>query len=364
MTQAFISVEDVRRQYQVKRGLFGRSKTLHAVAGVRFEVPAGTTFGLVGESGSGKSTLARLVLAAEPVDGGRVRVGAHDLAQLQGARRKAFHRTVQPVLQDPYASLSPQMRIADIIGEPLRVHGLATRAQVPARAEALLTLVGLAPEMARRYPHELSGGQRQRVAIARALGLEPQALVLDEPVSALDVSIQAQILNLLKDLQRARGLTYLLISHDLAVVATMSDQVGVLYLGEFMELGTREAVVGRARHPYTRALIASSESRVEAAPSAVADIPSPIDLPAGCRFQARCPHATARCAAERPQLRAVGAQHWIACHYDIAADAPAGPVDALPAVAAPAVPRRHPEPSDTPEHEETTLRGWARPALR
>lgn len=285
-------------------------------------MPAGTTFGLVGESGSGKSTLARLVLGAEPTSGGRIRVGAHDLADLRGARRKAFHRTVQPVLQDPYSSLSPQMRIADIIGEPLRVHGLVARSDVLARAGQLLTLVGLAPEMARRHPHELSGGQRQRVAIARALGLQPQALVLDEPVSALDVSIQAQILNLLKDLQRERGLTYLLISHDLAVVAYMSDQIGVLYLGEFMEPGTREAVVGSARHPYTRALVASSESRVECAPAALAlaEIPSPIDLPAGCRFQSRCPHATTRCAAERPVLRAVGEAHWIACHYDIAVD--------------------------------------------
>jgi oligopeptide/dipeptide ABC transporter ATP-binding protein len=341
MSKPFISVANAQRQYQVKRGLFGRGKTLHAVAGVSFDVPAGSTFGLVGESGSGKSTLARLVLAAEPVSGGSIRVGEHELAGLQGARRKAFHRTVQPVLQDPYSSLSPQMRIADIIGEPLRVHGLASRGEVLAKAEELLTLVGLAPEMARRHPHELSGGQRQRVAIARALGLQPQALVLDEPVSALDVSIQAQILNLLKDLQRARGLTYLLISHDLAVVAYMSDQVGVLYLGEFMELGTREDVVGRARHPYTRALIASSESRVEAAPTAVADIPSPIDLPGGCRFQSRCPHATARCAAERPVLRPVGAAHWIACHYDIgdtagtAADAPAGLAQGRPGAAAP-----------------------------
>ena len=336
MSRAFIAVEDAQRQYQVRRGLFGRGKTLHAVAGVSFGVPAGTTFGLVGESGSGKSTLARLVLGAEPASGGRIRVGAHDLADLHGARRKSFHRTVQPVLQDPYSSLSPQMRIADIIGEPLRVHGLVARGDVLAKAEQLLTLVGLAPEMARRHPHELSGGQRQRVAIARALGLQPQALVLDEPVSALDVSIQAQILNLLKDLQRERGLTYLLISHDLAVVAYMSDQIGVLYLGEFMELGTREAVVGRARHPYTRALIASSDSRVESAPAALADIPSPIDLPAGCRFQSRCPHATARCAAVRPVLRPVGKAHWIACHYDIAVDGPAGLADGL-TVARPAL---------------------------
>ncbi len=317
MSDAFIAVENVHRDYRVRRGLFGTAKTLHAVSNLSFDVPKGATFGLVGESGSGKSTLARLLLAAEPATSGRIRVGGQDVGRLDRAARRAFHRTVQPVLQDPYSSLSPQMRIGEIVAEPLRIHGLATGDALRRRVAALLELVGLSPQTAQRRPHELSGGQRQRVAIARAIGVGPKALVLDEPVSALDVSIQAQILNLLQDLQREHRLTYFLISHDLAVVAHMSEQIGVLYLGEFMELGGRDAVVGSPRHPYTRALIASSENQFERAGAAAADLPSPIDLPGGCRFQARCPHATSRCAAEKPVLRTVGPGHWIACHHDV-----------------------------------------------
>ncbi|WP_020205543.1 ABC transporter ATP-binding protein [Cupriavidus sp. WS] len=317
---AFLRAEDLRKQYQVRRGLFGKGKTLHAVAGVDFAVPAGTTFGLVGESGSGKSTLARLLLAAEPTSGGRVYVDGAPLATRTARQRKAFHRLVQPVLQDPYASLNPLMRIGDIVSEPMRIHGLAKGPALAARVDALLQSVGLAPALARRFPNELSGGQRQRVAIARALGLAPRALVLDEPVSALDVSIQAQILNLLKDLQRQQGLTYVLISHDLAVVACMSSQIGVLYLGEFVELGSRDDILLRPRHPYTRALMASSESRVDSvaqAGAAVAEIPSPIALPRGCRYQSRCPHAAPRCREQQPALRAAGATHRVACHFDL-----------------------------------------------
>ena len=319
MSAPFIAVEQLRKTYSVKRGLFGRGRPLHAVDGVSFEVEAGGTFGLVGESGSGKSTIARMLLAAEPASAGRLRVGEHALERLgrQGARQ--FHRTVQPVLQDPYSALSPLMRIGRIVDEPMRIHRLHRPSVLDARAAELLSLVGLDPAMARRYPHELSGGQRQRVAIARALGVEPRAMVLDEPVSALDVSIQAQILNLLKDLQRERGLTYVLISHDLAVVAHMSSRVGVLYLGEFMEIGSRDEVVGQARHPYTQALIAASESRVDASRAAAGEIPSPMERPAGCPFQSRCPHASARCRVEKPALRALSPTHWIACHHDVPA---------------------------------------------
>ncbi|WP_454720821.1 MULTISPECIES: ABC transporter ATP-binding protein [Cupriavidus] len=317
---AFLRAEDLRKQYQVRRGLFGKGKTLHAVAGVDFDVPAGSTFGLVGESGSGKSTLARLLLAAEPPSGGRVYVDGKPLSTRTARQRKAFHRLVQPVLQDPYGALNPLMRIGDIVSEPMRIHGLAKGPALAARVAALLQSVGLVPALARRFPNELSGGQRQRVAIARALGLAPRALVLDEPVSALDVSIQAQILNLLKELQREQGLTYVLISHDLAVVAYMSSQIGVLYLGEFVELGSRDDILLRPRHPYTRALMASSESRVESAAqggAAVAEIPSPIALPQGCRFQSRCPHAAPRCREQQPALRAAGATHRVACHFDL-----------------------------------------------
>ncbi len=356
-TPPFISVEHLHRQYQVRRGLFGRGKTLHAVSDVSFSVAPGTTFGLVGESGSGKSTLARMLLAAEPASAGEIRVDGHVVAQLRGARKKAFHRMVQPVLQDPYASLSPLMRIEHIVDEPMRIHGLHQGAALRERTHALLQMVGLAPEMGRRRPHELSGGQRQRVAIARALGVQPRALVLDEPVSALDVSIQAQILNLLKDLQRDQGLTYVLISHDLAVVATMSTRIGVQYLGEFMEIGDRDDVIGRARHPYTQALIASSESRVDASSAAVSEIPSPIDLPAGCRVQSRCPHVAPRCRQEKPQLRPVSATHAIACHFDLQ-------VLPQPAAATPASPVAKREPRQAAPETEAAHRGaggWRRP---
>lgn len=316
---AFIEVEGLQKQYAVRRGLFGRGEVLHAVAGVSFTVEQGGTFGLVGESGSGKSTIARILLGAEPASAGDVRVGEQTLDRIGRHRAKAFHRAVQPVLQDPYSSLSPLMRIGEIVSEPMRIHGLLRGAALQGRVGELLESVGLTDAMRQRFPHELSGGQRQRVAIARALGVQPRALVLDEPVSALDVSIQAQILNLLKDLQREQGLTYVLISHDLAVVAHMSSRVGVLYLGEFMELGSRDEVVLGARHPYTQALIASSERRVDAAAAVAGEIPSPISLPAGCRFASRCLHATAICRTQQPRLRALSATHWIACHHDVPA---------------------------------------------
>jgi oligopeptide/dipeptide ABC transporter ATP-binding protein len=314
---AFISAVGLHKTYRVRKGLFGKGKTLHAVAGLDFDVASGSTFGLVGESGSGKSTLARLLLAAEPATSGELRVQGRPVVSGSASGRKAFYKLVQPVLQDPYASLNPMMRIGDIVAEPMRVHGLLKGAPLHERVAALLQSVGLLPEIAQRHPNELSGGQRQRVAIARALGLQPRALVLDEPVSALDVSIQAQILNLLKDIQARQGLTYVLISHDLAVVAYMSNRIGVLYLGEFMELGNRDDIIRNPRHPYTRALLASSENRVEKGASAVSEIPSPIALPSGCRYQSRCPHATARCLHERPVLRAVGGTHGVACHFDL-----------------------------------------------
>lgn len=321
----FLSAQALQKTYRVRSGIFGASQTLHAVSGVDFDVPAGTTFGLVGESGSGKSTLARLLLAAEPATAGTLHIDGAPLSLGNARERKAFHRLVQPVLQDPYAALNPMMRIGEIVAEPMRVHGLYRGKALHARVASLLTAVGLMPELADRYPNQLSGGQRQRVAIARALGLSPRALVLDEPVSALDVSIQAQILNLLKEIQRAQTLTYVLISHDLAVVAYMSDQIGVLYLGEFMEVGPRDEVLRHAAHPYTRALIAASETRVDTAAGggAPAEIPSPVALPAGCRYQARCPHATARCRAEKPLLRAIGTGHRVACHIDLPPTIPA-----------------------------------------
>ena len=316
--EAYLKVRDLRKVYQIRRGLFGRPRPLQAVAGVSFDVPSGSTFGLVGESGSGKTTIAKMLMLAEPATSGSIEVGGQSLQALSKAEREHFHLALQPVLQDPYSSLNPRMRIGRIIDEPLRIHRALGGKALDARVRELLELVGLPGDAGKRFPHELSGGQRQRVSIARALGLNPRCMILDEPVSALDVSIQAQILNLLKDLQQRLDLTYLLISHDLAVVAYMSQRIGVLYLGQFMEIADTADIVGDPRHPYTRALIASVDARSgqrdgEAAVSG--EIPSPMNPPSGCPYHTRCPHATARCRDEKPELRPLGPGRWVACHY-------------------------------------------------
>lgn len=316
-TTPFIQVTQLSKYYWVNQGWLARKRALQAVHSVSFSVARGSTFGLVGESGSGKSTIAKMLLGAEAASTGQIRIGNQSPQAPNAVAQRAFHRAVQPVLQDPYASLSPLQRIHSIIDEPMRIHGLFSVAESARRVLALLELVGLSPEMAQRYPHELSGGQRQRIAIARALGIEPQALILDEPVSALDVSVQAQILNLLKDLQRERQLTYLMISHDLAVVGYMASHIGVLYLGQLMEVGTRDEIVSNARHPYTQALIASSEARLDA-PAVEGEIPSPMQTLQGCPFQARCSHASAICRTTPAPIRALSTTHRIACHHDIA----------------------------------------------
>lgn len=319
MNPAFIEVEGVAKTYQLQGGLTGARRQLHAVAGLSFSVPEGTTFGLVGESGSGKTTTARLVMGAERATQGTIRIAGRDIASLDSAGLMWLRRTLQPVLQDPYSSLNPRMRIGRIIDEPMRIHRVEPdRKRLAARVEELLRHVGLSPGHASHYPHEMSGGQRQRVAIARALALTPSCIVLDEPVSALDVSVQAQILNLLKDLQADRRLTYVMISHDLAVIAYMSDQIGVLYLGQFMEIGPRDAIVRDARHPYTRALMAAAKPgrvRELGADEVRGEIPSPLNPPSGCPFHPRCPMAQARCASEKPALRPLGSGQHVACHF-------------------------------------------------
>jgi len=319
MTLPFIDLQDVHKAYNVRRGVFRAGKLLHAVSGVSFSVPEGSTFGLVGESGSGKSTIARMVLGAEAATSGEVRVAGQNVTTLDRKQRFQLRRTLQPVLQDPYSSLNPRIRIAAIVDEPLRVHRIEHGQSLKARVAQLLEQVGLSAETMRRYPNELSGGQRQRVAIARAISINPRCLVLDEPVSALDVSIQAQILNLLKDLQARLRLTYLLISHDLAVVSYMSDQIGVLYLGQFMEIASREDIIANARHPYTQALMAAADSTIGEEVGRVGnavqgEIPSPLSPPSGCPFHPRCPMAEARCRQEKPALRAFGPSHQVACH--------------------------------------------------
>ncbi|WP_375460062.1 ABC transporter ATP-binding protein [uncultured Enterovirga sp.] len=312
---AFLSVRDLRKTYPVARGLFGRPEPLHAVAGISFDIPAGTTFGLVGESGSGKTTTAKMIMAAEDPTSGQIVVDGQDITTHKPTERFAFRRLLQPVLQDPYSALSPRMRIGRIIDEPLRIHRThRDKASRESRVAELLDAVGLPRNAADRFPNEMSGGQRQRVAIARALSLEPRLMVLDEPVSALDVSIQAQILNLLRDLQDRLGLTYLLISHDLAVIGFMSTQIGVLYLGRFVEVGPKAALLTDARHPYSLALIAAAtpHSRV---PPVSGEIPSPLAPPPGCQFHTRCPLARDRCRSEPPSLRTIAPGHLVACHY-------------------------------------------------
>lgn len=294
-------------------------RVLQAVDGVSFSIPRGQTLALVGESGCGKSTVARLLLGLAAPDAGRITFDGQDVpATLRSAQGLALRRRMQMIFQDPYASLNPRWTVDRIVAEPLHTHGLAgSAAALQARVGDLLASVGLAAQDGPKYPHQFSGGQRQRISIARALATQPEFLVCDEPTSALDVSVQAQVLNLMKDMQRERGLTYLFISHNLAVVQHVSDQVGVMYLGQIVELADEAALFRRPRHPYTRMLLdAIPRLRPNAGQVRLpvhGEVPNPIEPPTGCRFHPRCPHADARCRSERPVL-----QYWqgiqIACH--------------------------------------------------
>jgi oligopeptide/dipeptide ABC transporter ATP-binding protein len=294
---------------------------IHAVNGVTFDQAPGETIGIVGESGCGKSTLGRLILQLIRPSGGSVRFRGTELTLLSEQAMRPMRRYMQMIFQDPYASLDPRMRIGDLIEEPLVIHGLGTRAERAKAVAELLETCGLPAEAAARHPHEFSGGQRQRVCIARALTLSPELIVADEPVSALDVSIQSQILNLMMDLQRRRGLSYLFISHNLAVVKYVSDRLAVMYLGRVVEMGPAEDIYANPRHPYTRALIAAvpepDPDRVRDHAVVQGDLPSPEKPPSGCRFHPRCPLATQRCRDEAPkpvQVGTPGRQHLVECH--------------------------------------------------
>jgi oligopeptide/dipeptide ABC transporter ATP-binding protein len=317
-----LRVEDLRKDYPVRGGALRRTAGIvRAVDGVSLEVEQGATFGLLGESGCGKSTLARLVLALEPPTAGRVLFRGRDPQTLDRRALRAWRRQVQLVSQDPASALPARMRVGRIVEEPLRVHRIGTAAERRARAAELLARVGLPPRHAAGYPHQLSGGQRQRVVIARALALEPALVVCDEPVSALDVSVQAQVLNLLRSLQARLGLTYLFISHDLGVVRHMADVIGVMYLGALVERGPAAAVYAEPLHPYTRILLDAVPSlrragRRDRTARPAAGEPSRVALgEGGCPFRPRCPLADERCERERPPLRRVAPDRWAACHY-------------------------------------------------
>jgi oligopeptide/dipeptide ABC transporter ATP-binding protein len=317
-----LEVEGLAKHYPVTQGIIRRKPigTVRAVDGVSFAVRRGETLALVGESGCGKSTTARLVLRLIEASAGRVRFEGTDITALDRAALKDFRKRAQIVFQDPYASLNPRYTVAQTLSEPMEVHGIGTEAERRARVEELLGLVGLRPFHAQRYGHEFSGGQRQRVGIARALSVRPDLIVCDEPVSALDVSIQAQVVNLLRDLQRRFGLAYLFIAHDLAVVKHVADRVAVMYLGRIVEIGERRDIFANPRHPYTRALLAAIPHPDPARRGRVkplgGDLPSPLKPPPGCRFHTRCPHAQAVCKERDPALEEVGGQgHRAACHF-------------------------------------------------
>ena len=315
---ALLEVSDLTRHFPVRRGPLGWSTALvRAVDSISFTLPAGTTLGLVGESGCGKTTTSKLVLGLDRPTAGTIRFDGQDVATLDGEGRRRYRRSVQAVFQDPYASLDPRMRVATLVAEPLVINADLDAAGRRRRVAELLDLVGLPERAASLYPHEFSGGQRQRIAVARALALSPKLVVLDEPVSALDVSIRAQILNLLTDLQGRLGVSYLFIAHDLAAVAHMSHTIAVMYLGKIVEIGDADAVALAPSHPYTRALFAAAlpidldGPREEVA--LAGEVPSPLNPPSGCRFHPRCPVAIARCATDEPKLRDHDGRR-VACH--------------------------------------------------
>ena len=313
-----LRVEGLSKAFRVGGEWGGRSRWLRAVDEVDLTLADSETLGVVGESGCGKSTLARLILRLVEADAGEVVFDGRDLRALSRRELRAARRHVQIVFQDPYASLNPRLTVGEAIGEGLRIHGLASAAERDARVAELLEIVGLRAEHARRYPHEFSGGQRQRIGIARALAPGPKLVIADEPVSSLDVSIQAQILNLLLDLQRRFGLAYLFISHDLRVVRHLTDRIAVMYLGRIVELAPSERLYTRPQHPYTQALLsavpAPDPGRRSRRIALTGDVPSPIDPPSGCPFHPRCPLAEDRCTRERPELRQVEERHAAACH--------------------------------------------------
>ncbi|MCO5161785.1 MAG: ATP-binding cassette domain-containing protein [Mesorhizobium sp.] len=316
-----LRVRDLKKHFVTSRTLFGRpTRTIYAVDGVSFDVHAGRTLSIVGESGCGKSTVGRTILRLLEPTGGEVTLDGERIDTARPRRMRQLRRQLQVVFQDPFSSLNPRMRVGDIIAEPIRNFGLAaSEREIGDRIARLLDLVGLPKDSAERWPHQFSGGQRQRIGIGRALATEPRLIICDEAVSALDVSVRAQVINLLQDLQRELSLALLFISHDLAVVEHMSDEVAVMYLGKIVEIGDRASIFGRPTHPYTRALMSAVPNPVPGASRSrtvlAGDVPSPANPPSGCRFRTRCPVAIERCAIEDPALLPrPGGLHHVACH--------------------------------------------------
>jgi oligopeptide/dipeptide ABC transporter ATP-binding protein len=314
-----LSVEHLRKYFPIKRGVLSRTAAyVKAVDDISFEIRKGETFGLVGESGCGKTTAGRAVLRLIEPDEGKIRFDGIDLLSLGSGDLRRRRRDMQIIFQDPYASLNPRMTIRAIVGEPFAIHNIAAGTDRDDRVANLLKTVGLDPSVMSRYPHEFSGGQRQRIGIARALALKPKLIVADEPVSALDVSIQAQIINLLDDLQDEFGLTYLFISHAIPVIEHISTRIGVMYLGKLVEVGTSEQICLNPRHPYTQALLSAvpnpDPARKKQRVMLRGDVPTPINPPSGCRFHTRCPIAVDRCKTEEPPLRKIDDGRDAACH--------------------------------------------------
>jgi oligopeptide transport system ATP-binding protein len=317
-----LTVDHLVKHFPIKKGVFF-TKTVgavHAVDGISFAIKRGETFGLVGESGCGKSTTGRAILQLHRPTSGSVVFDGSDLVKMKGEDLRKMRKKMQMIFQDPYSSLNPRMTVGDIIGEPLVIHNMATGKQAEERVEELLQLVGLDPRFSDRYPHEFSGGQRQRIGVARALALNPSFIVCDEPIAALDVSIQAQVVNLLEDLQSKFNLTYLFIAHDLSMVRHISDRIAVMYLGIIVELAQADDLFDYPLHPYTKALMSAvpvADPSVEEKRQRIileGDVPSPVHIPPGCRFHTRCPIAVEQCKVDVPAWREVRPEHYVACH--------------------------------------------------
>lgn len=320
--KVLLQVQDLYKHFPINKGLFSQGKNkVHAVDGISFDIYDGETLGLVGESGCGKSTAGRTILQLHRPTAGKVLFDGQDLAQLRGSELRKQRRYLQMIFQDPYASLNPRMTVGQIIGEPMQIHNTFKGKDQQTRVQELLELVGLNPGFINRYPHEFSGGQRQRIGVARALALQPKLIVCDEPISALDVSIQAQVVNLLEDLQEQLGLTYLFIAHDLSMVRHISNRIAVMYLGIIVELSDRNALYSNPIHPYTKALLSAvpfPDPFVEENRKRIileGDVPSPVNPPSGCRFRTRCPYAKEICSNEKPDFREVLPGHFVACHF-------------------------------------------------